>query len=252
MASRYKEEKVPKLRITFQQLQKKCSELLLDGFESKPRENDLEDVVHSSSCNENDGITNSCDDVGQSGAESPKKGANAGGLFQIKPTSLHSGSSQVPKGSRFDATRRRGSEQPERWPRDRRLFREDESGRFSEPSGMRFSHSTHQKPGLLETARRANGNPERDRTRVRRHTDDGRASDNAVWLEERHSSHGGMYSDGRRDLSSVHRSPSSSTYEKELAALLGDWHMYTDGRIQKGLAKFTGHHFKLAQILHTW
>ena len=251
MASRYKEEKVPKLRITFQQLQKKCSELLLDGFESKPRENDLEDVVHSSSCNENDGITNSCDDVGQSGAESPKKRANAGGLFQIKPTSLHPGSSQVTKGSRLDATRRRGSEQPERWLRDRRLFREDESGRFSEPSGLRLSRSTHQKPGLFETSRPANGNPGRDHNRVRRHTDDGRISDSALWLEERHN-HGGMYSDGRRDFPSVHRSPSSSTNEKELDVLLADWHMYTDGRIQKGLAKYTGQQFKLAQILHTW
>lgn len=242
---------MPKLRITFQQLQKKCSELLLDGFESKPRENDLEDVVHSSSCNENDGVTNSCDDVGQSRVESSKKGANASGLFQIKPTTLHPGPQQMPKGSRLDATRRRGSEQPERWLRDRRFLREDELGRFSEPSDSRLLRSTHQKkPGPHETARPPNGNPGRDHTRMRRHTDDGRTSDNAVWPEERHS-HGGMYSDTKRDFPSVHRSPSSSANEKELA-LLSDWHMYTDGRIQKGLAKYTGHHFKLAQILHTW
>ena len=213
-------------------------------------------------------MTNLCNAAGQSRVESPRKGAGGGGLFQIKPTSSPQGVSLLSKGSRLDARRRSGSEQPERKQTERRFHIEDEAGGLSEPTNSMSARvnrrlynitssamttgrtieetEDNQKKGLLQTR---NGRRERERTRVRRHTDDGRHSDHRFYLvrEQRQ----GMITDSRRDHSSGHR-PSSSTASEKDSALLADWQRYTDGRIQKSLSKFPDNHSKLAQILHAW
>lgn len=280
MASRVREEKVPKLKISFHELQRKCSELLLDGFESKPAEGDLGDVISSSSCTENDGRANVSNDAGQNLVGSHKKGAS-GGLFQIKPTLPHSTpQAQWSKGSRSNARRRRGSEQPERRQKDRGFHKEDEAGRFSEPVETRLSRQMYDGtsapqfvPSSSQTRKnvivpedtqlkRASGGLERtaksshrkrgsEHTRLRRHTDEGRTADQMVppLLEERRV--GGASSDGRKDYSDGRRSSSSGFAEKD-SPVLADWQRYTDGRIQKSLTKLTGHPSKLTQILHAW
>ena len=262
MAARYRQEKVPKLRISFHQLERKCSELLLDGFESKPTESDLgdRDGIPSSSCNENDEGTNVYNDAKQSGVDSPQKGRSPG-LFQIKPTTLQA-TPQKPSGSQSLARRRRGSEQPER---RQRLLKEDEGDRFSEPNKTRSARSNRRDDVVIPSyagrtsedaeqkyvPRQANSRTERERSRLRRHTDDGRMSDQRFYhapKEER-----GIGGDGRRSQSEGHRSTSSSAAatEKE-SALLADWQRYTDGRIQRALSKLYDQPSKLTQILHTW
>ena len=262
MAARYKQDKVPKLRISFHQLERKCSELLLDGFESKPTESDLgdRDGVPSSSCNENDEGTSVCDDAKQSGVDSPKKGGSPG-LFQIKPTTLYA-TPQMPSGSQSSARRRRGSEQPER---RQRLLKEVEGDRFSEPNETRSNRRTWPDDVTIPSCagrasedaeqkyvpRQANSRTEREHSRLRRHTDDGRMSDHRFYHAPREER--GIGGDGRRSQSEGHRSSSSSAAatEKE-SALLADWQRYTDGRIQRALSKLYDQPSKLTQILHTW
>lgn len=258
MAARYRQDKVPKLRISFHQLERKCSELLLDGFESQPTASDLgdRDGIPSSSCNENDEGINICNDAKQSGVDSPKKGGSPG-LLQLKPTTVQTTPPQS-SGSLSAARRRRGSEQPER---RQRPLKEDEGGRFSESNMTRFERSNRQayrdvpsRDGRTfeDTEQKFNNRTERERGRLRRHTDDGRMSDQRLYpgyREER----GGVSGDGRRSQSEGHRSSASSAavMEKE-SALLADWQRYTDGRIQKALAKLYDQPSKLTQILHTW
>lgn len=257
MASRDREGRVRRLRISFQQLQRKCSELLLEGFESQPAENDLEDVASSSSCTEYDGRRNN-HGVGLERRDSPKKGAGGGGgLFQIKPTAPQSAAD----GSRSDAGRRRGFEQPERWQRDKRFTREEEAGRFSEPtagadstrtrcSTDRFYNAWDRHKANTEWSEHAQQMTEptfeRERTRQRRHTDDGgRGAFDRRKGDERRIGDASLES--RRE-SSLGQRLSSATADKDL----GDWRRYTDGRIQTALLKLTDHPSKLTQILHTW
>ena len=246
MAARYRQDKVPKLRISFHQLERKCSELLLDGFESQPTASDLgdRDGIPSSSCNENDEGTNIYNDTKQSGVDSPKKGGSPR-ILQLKPTTLQS-TPQKSSGSLPAARRRRGSEQPERrqW-----LLKEYEGERFSEPSETRVVRSNRQAyrdvvPSRDRTSedaeqyipRQANGRTEGERGRLRRHTDDGRTSDQRFYQGFR-GERGGVGGDGRAT---------------EESALLADWQRYTDGRIQKALSKLYDQPSKLTQILHTW
>ena len=261
MAAGYREDKVPKLRISFHQLERKCSELLLDGFESKPRESDLGDRVPSSSCNENDEATNVYNDSGQNRVDSPKKGGN-GGLFQIKPTTLQA-APQESTGSQPTARRRRGSEQPERRQRERRFLKEDERGRFSEPSESRSTRSNRHVYNIISqhigraaedaqqkyASRLVNDKAERERARLRRHTDDGRVSDQKLYPTSREEREVG--GDGRKNQSEGQRSSLSVATEKE-SGLLADWQRYTDGRIQKAVSKLNDNPSKLTQILHSW
>ena len=262
MAARYRQEKVPKLRISFHQLERKCSELLLDGFESKPTESDLgdRDGIPSSSCNENDEGTNVYNDTKQSGVDSPKKGGSPG-LFQIKPTTLQA-TPQKPSGSQSSARRRRGSEQPER---RQRLLKEDEGDRFSKPNKTGSARSNRRDDIIIPSCagrtledaeqkyvlRQANSRTEREHSRLRRHVDDGQTSDQRFYHAPREER--GIGGDGRRSQSEGHRSSSSSAAatEKE-SALLADWQRYTDGRIQRALSKLYDQPSKLTQILHTW
>lgn len=268
MAARYRQDKVPKLRISFHQLERKCSELLLDGFESKPTctESDLgdRDGIPSSSCNENDDGTNINSDAKRSGVDSPKKGGGPG-LLQIKPTTSQV-APQKPSGSQSSARRRRGSEQPER---RQQIFKEDERDRFSEPNETRSARSnrrawpndviipscagrTSEDPEQQKSAQRqTNSRTEKERARLRRHTDDGRTPDQRFYQPPREER--GSGGDGRRSQSEGHRSSSSSAAatEKE-SGLLADWQRYTDGRIQKALSKLYDQPSKLTQILHTW
>lgn len=261
MAARHRQDKVPKLRISFRQLERKCSELLLDGFESKPTESDLgdRDGIPSSSCNENDDGTNICNNVKQSGVDSPKKGGSPG-LFQIKRTALQSSPQKV-SGSQSSARRRRGSEQPER---HQRLIKEDEGERFSEPTKTRSTRSNRWAyPDDVMMAGRtsedadqkyaANSRTEREqRARLRRHTDDGRTADQRFYQAPREER--GIGGQGRRSQSEGLRSSSSSAaaVSDKDSALLADWQRYTDGRIQKALSKLYDQPSKLTQILHTW
>ena len=265
MAARYRQDKVPRLRISFHQLERKCSELLLEGFESKPTESDLgdRDGIPSSSCNENDDGTNVHSITKQGGLDSPKKGGSAG-LLQIKPTTMQA-TPQKPSGSQSSARRRRGSEQPER---KQRLLRQDERDRLSEPNETRSARSNRwawpddvvistcagrasEDAEQRHEARPANSRTEKERARLRRHTDDGRTPDQRFYQAPREGR--GIGGDGRRSQSEGHRTLSSSAAatEKE-SALLADWQRYTDGRLQKALAKLEGQPSKLTQILHTW
>lgn len=259
MAARRREDKVPKLRIPFKLLEKKCSEILLNGFESRPSESDQGCGVPSSSCNENDEGVNICRDIKHSAADSPKKGGS-GGLLQIKHTTLQA-PQQQPLGAQSVARRRRGSEHPERpqW-----FLKDDEAGRFSEPNQTRSKRSSKQGYDSLPhragraaedaeqkcLARPKNGGRERDCGRMRRYTDDGRVSDHRLHQvaprEERSTSR-----DARRSHCEGHKSASSVSSEKE-SALMADWHRYTDGRLQKALSKLNDHPSRLTQILHTW
>ncbi len=267
MAARYRQDKVPKLRISFRQLERKCSELLLDGFESKPTESDLgdRDGIPSSSCNENDDGTNIYNDIKQSGVDSPKKGGSPG-LFQIKPTALQASPQKV-SGCQSSARRRRGSEQPEG---RQRLLKEDEGERFSEPNEIRSTRSNRRAwpddviiPSLCvgrasedadqkSAPRQANSRTERgERARLRRHTDDGRTADQRFYQAPREER--GVGGQGRRSQSEGQRSLSSSAAATDKdSALLADWQRYTDGRIQKALSKLYHQPSKLTQILHTW
>lgn len=199
MASRVRDDKVPKLKISYQQLQKKCSELLLDGFESKPTEDVLQDEYPSSSCNDNEEVTNLSNDAGQSQADSPKT-ANVGGLFHLKHTSYVPGASLATEGSRSEARRRRGSEQPERTQRDRRLIREDDTGRFSEPTDSRSSRTSGHvgtygiiRAQIGRSVESTNGRRQGERTRLRRHTDEGRSSDQRFYTSREEKQHSGMF-----------------------------------------------------------
>ena len=268
MASRDREEKVPRLRISFAQLERKCSELLLDGFESKPAENDLEDVASSSSCTENDARKDlNAYGVGYGRRDSPKKGATGAGVFQIKPTTPQLASDDP----RSEARRRRAVEQLERWQRGIWLPREDEAGRFSEPGSGRDSTRArwrtdryHEVPNRRRAdtggSEHAQKGTESDRlgqgsasgqTRQRRHTDDGGGASDRRRVDERRLGDAASFENKRESLSTGQRL-SSTAAGGDMALLLTDWRRYTDGRIQGALSKLTDQHCKLTQILHTW
>ena len=274
MASRDREDKVPRLRISFAQLERKCSELLLEGFESKPAELDLDDVASSSSCTESDARKDlSAYGVGQGRRDSPKKGASGAGVFQIKPTTPQIASDDP----RTEARRRRAVEQLERWQRGIWLPREDEAGRFSEPGSGRdptrargrtdryqevsgrqradTEGTEHAQKGTesdrLGQGLLSGGKFEKERTRQRRHTDDGGGASDRRRMNERRLGDTAKFENKRESLSTGHRL-SSTAADGEMTVLLADWRRYTDGRIQGALSKLTDQHYKLTQILHTW